>query len=413
LTASERQGTGGGVAAPAPTGHSRFGASKAERWLHCTASVAAEAPFPDTETEYAREGTALHAVAALCLESGQDAVEYVDREVEGFTIYEEQAEAVQVFLDTIRADKAARGGKLLVEQRFHLDWLHPEFFGTGDCLRLGSDNVLSVYDAKFGRGVAVEVVKPDGRKNPQLAYYGLGGIEKLKRVLQSLNLRIDRVELVVVQPRAPHRDGPVRRVTLDHSELMELSDDLVLAAAEADGPNAKFVAGDWCKFCKAAGACKALRDFALEAAQADFDDDGAVLIAPRAPGIMTDAEVAAALKAAPVIEGWLKSLEAHATGLAKAGAELPGFKLVPGITRRRWRDAERAASELSLVFGLDDSSIYAKKIVSPTQAEKLLDKGVRDALKPLIEKPEGALRLVPDTDAREGRPASAQTDFAD
>jgi hypothetical protein len=69
--------------------------------------------MPNDSSDYAKEGTALHAVSAHCLETNQDAVEWIDRpfkyEDHGepctIEIDEEQAEAVQVFLDVIRATK--------------------------------------------------------------------------------------------------------------------------------------------------------------------------------------------------------------------------------------------------------------------------------------------------------------------
>jgi Protein of unknown function (DUF2800) len=409
---AKAEGNGGGAAAPAPTGHSRFGASKSDRWLACTASVKAEAAFPNRETPEAKEGTALHAVSALCLTNGQDAIEYVDRVVDGIEIDDDHAAAVQVFIDTIRGDKEARGGKLLVETRFHLDFLHPEFFGTADCVRLGTDNILSVYDAKFGRGVIVEVLKGN-RPNPQLAYYGLGAIEQLKRLVKNLN--VEKVELVVVQPRAQHADGPVRRVMVTHSELLDLCQDLVEAATEAESEDAKFKAGNHCRFCLAAGSCKTLRDFAMESAQLDFDDEeGMTTKQPYPNPLMLEGdELARALAAVPTVKAWISALEVHALMCAKGGIPVPGYKLVERKTHRRWKNADEAAGELSLVFGLDDSSIFKQKIVTPAQAEKLLPKEDRPKLAPLIEKPEGAQTLVPANDARSEQAPSAQTDFDD
>lgn len=403
---------------PAPTGHSRFGASKAERWLACPGSVGAEAPLPDSTSEYAAEGTALHAVSAFCLENKQDAAEWIDRsfsyddhgEAKTIEIDEEQAEAVQVYLDAIRADQAKHGGRLLIEARFHLEWLHPEFFGTSDAPLLGDDAVLRVFDAKFGRGKVVEV-----NDNPQLAYYALGAIEALK------GETIKKIELVIVQPRAPHRDGPVRRSPLlDHSDLVELADRLVTAAAEADGPNPTFKAGDHCKFCKAAGACKTLREFSFDAAQLDFDDDKGVI-----PGFsgektvnplsMSEQQLAHALDAADVIEAWVKSVRYHAYTMMNGGRlEIPGWKIVTRKTNRKWLDETKAASELSLVFGLDESSIYKQKILSPAQIEKhLKTKDEKKALAELYAKPEGGTWIARVGDVREAKQPSAQTDFDD
>jgi len=405
-----------GVAdAPKPTGHSRFGASKAERWVNCTASVKAEEGREDTPSIYAQEGTAQHTVSAMCLESGQDAIEFVDRTVDGIEITEDHAEAIQLYLDTIRADKEERGGKLFVERRFHLEWLHPEFFGTSDCGRTGRDRVLCVYDAKFGRGV-VEVAYPDGnggfRPNKQLAYYALGMIETLPP-----GVKVDKIELVIIQPYASHRDGPVRRHVFEHSDLLDVSADLVAAAEEADGPNAKFVPGDHCTFCKAAGVCKALRNFVMDTAQLDFDDEKGIVKTygdkTVNPLDMTPAQVENAMDAADLIEAWVNAVRYHGVVLANGGTEFERWKLVQRKTHRRWKSPETVANDLSLVFGLDDSSIFKQKVVSPAQVEKLIPKEERHALADLYEKPVGANTLARVTDGRQEEKSTAQSDFDD
>jgi hypothetical protein len=370
--------------------------------------------MPNESSEYAREGTALHALSAHCLESGQDAIEWLDRpfrysdhgEVCSIEIDEEQSEAVQLYLDTVRADKEARGGKLLIETRFQLTWLDPEFFGTGDCSRLGNDNVLSVYDAKFGRGKIVDVLRANGKVNSQLAYYGIGAVETLRRIVEKFNVK--QIELVVVQPRR----GGVRRTTVSHAELLELSDELVEAKANALSESPTFKAGDWCKFCPAAATCSTLKNFAYEQAQLDFDEN-CVPTAKQEPKDMTPEQIATALDAADVIEAWIGAVRAHAELAANQGAEIPGFKLVDKRATRRWRDEANAASELCFVYGLDEGSIFTKKLMSPAQVEKFLAKPDRASLASLYDKASSGTKLARVSDERPARRAAVQADFDD
>lgn len=407
MTGAE-EGNGGAdiTGAPKPTGHSRFGASKAERWLNCTASVTAEEGREDIQTLPAKIGTACHSVAALCLESGQDAEEFIDRTVDGIEIDDDMAEDVQLYLDTIRADKAARGGKLVVERRFHLDWLHPEFFGTSDCGRLGQDGTLSVYDAKFG------YKEVDAKNNSQLAYYALGMIESLPKTL-----KIERIELVIIQPNRFREVERVQRDIVDHATLLDLAQRLVDAAEVALGPDPVFKPGDWCTYCRAAAVCPALRHFAMDAAQLDFDDETGIVKdygeKTLNPIEMTNAQIGHALDAADTIEAWLGAVRMHADILSNQGQEFDGWKRVQRVTRRKWRDETTAAGELSLVFGLDHSSIFKQKIVSPAQAEKLIAKEERNALSDLIFKPDGGTKLVREASSAEPVKATAQTDFDD
>jgi len=314
----------------------------------------------------------------------------------------------------VRADKEKRGGKLLIERKLLLDWLHPDMGGTGDCLRIGEDNVLCVYDAKYGRGVPVEVEK-NGRKNPQLSIYGIGAAEEFRRLVTK-HMNVDRIEIIVIQPRAPDKDGPVRRLTIEHSELIDLSQDLVEAAEAADSPNPTFKAGDWCKFCKAKGACTTLRRFVMDKAQLDFDDEEGMTghgELTTNPVGMTPEQVAHVMDAADVIEAWIRAVRWHAELSANAGTEIPGYKLVDKRATRKWVDDDKAAGELSLVFGLDETSIFKKKLLSPAQIEKLLPKAERGELASLYSKESSGKRLVKDGDPREERKPDVQADFDD
>lgn len=363
--------SGAAKAAPAPTGHSVFGASGAHRWTVCHGSIAAQCGLPDDKSPYAQEGTALHAVAALCLTNGQDAIEYAGRIVEEVEIDEEHCEAVQAYLDEVR--KGA--GELFIETRFHLKHLHSLFFGTADAVRIEGDTV-TVYDAKFGRGKIVEVMEyvpgSDGHTpNLQLAYYALGALSGIPD-----KSKIKRVTLVVVQPRAYHKHGPVRSGSFTVKEIMAVGPLLVAAARECEKPNASRIAGDHCTFCKAAGQCKTLRQLALDAAQLDFDDEVGMKkdYGERTanPVNMTDAELSRTLDAIDVIEDWIKACRAHAHVIAGTASGLAGWKLVAKQARRKWSDETAVVNELCFGFGLDEGSIYARKLLSPTQVEKLL-----------------------------------------
>jgi hypothetical protein len=404
--------------AKAPSGHSRFGASGADRWIECPGSVQAQEPFPNETSFAAAEGTAGHEVAAMCLEEGHDAETFVGRHIvvrdyhDKIEITEEIAEAVQVYLDTIRTDKEKHGGKLLIERNFHLNFLDDEFWGTGDCGSLGNDNIIRIYDLKLGKGKVVEVT--DGRgPNRQLCYYALGVISTLPKTLQGL---IEEVELCIVQPRRPHKDGPVRRVRVKPEQLLDYCQDLVDAANKARGANPPRKAGDHCTFCRAAGVCPALKAKALEAAQFDFDDDFGTGHNGAPPEEMTNEELAKLLDAADMIESWIGAVRARAETLANGGAHIPGYKLVAKRATRRWKgDDETVASSLLFDFGLDESSIFVHKLKSPAQIEKLLPKKSPDkaALAELYDKSSSGNKLAKVDDPREEAATTAQSDFDD
>jgi len=416
--------------AKAPAGHSRFGASSADRWIECPGSVKAQEGMPNETSIYAAEGTAGHEVAAMCLVDGHDAITFVGRSIavrdfaERVEITEELADAVQVFLDTIRDDKAKRGGKLLVERNFHLEFLDTEFWGTTDAGRLGTDDVLSIYDLKLGKGKVVEVVtyKSDGTSIPnrQLCYYALGFISTLPKTIQGL---IKEVELVIVQPRASHRDGPVRRVRVKPEQLLDYCQDLVDAAAAARSDNPPFKAGDHCGFCRAKGACPTFRAKAIEIAHSTFLDEDCNALPdggfapspghngpPPDPMNLTPEQLALLLDRADMLDTWIGGVRAHAEHLARSGHAIPGWKLVDKRAVRRWTAADDdTKAALLFDFGLDESSIVELKLRSPAQVEKLLPKGERASLERLYDKTSSGTKLARTSDPRSEVASGAQS----
>lgn len=372
--------------------------------------------MPNNSSVYAREGTAGHAVASMCLESGQDAIEYVGRTVEGVEIEEDVSEAVQVYLDTIRGDLAKFGGHLLIEQKFHLEHLHPDFWGTADAVLIGNDEVnptLRVYDLKLGAGKIVEVVNKDGSPNIQASYYALGAVQKLPK-----GVFVKNVELIIVQPRAWHKDGPVRRHTVTLAELNAVGAVLVDAANKCDGPNPVYVVGDHCGFCAGAPTCKALRDFAMTTAQLDFDDETGIVPTRLGdqtlnPYTMTDAQLSHCLDAADVIDAWVSVVRSHAKFLADGGHGVIGWKLVDRQARRKWLDETAAAAALSLEYGLDESAIFKQKLLSPAQVEKQLPKSERAAIAVLYDKASSGTVLVRADNPRTEAKAKVTADFDD
>jgi hypothetical protein len=99
--------------------------------------------MPNISSEYAREGTAAHELAEMCLRQGEPASDFLEQEIEGFEVTEDMAEAVQVYVDAVLAE--AKGNKLFIEQRFTLEALNPPvpMFGTADAVNKEMPTVRS------------------------------------------------------------------------------------------------------------------------------------------------------------------------------------------------------------------------------------------------------------------------------
>ena len=308
----------------------------------------------------------------------------------GAELDENAIEGVKFYVDFLWKEREEFGGSLLIERKFSLEVLRPGMFGTNDAiLVLAKDKVLRVYDLKGGRGVPVEV-----EHNLQLMYYGLGALLKYPED------KYDAVELVIVQPRAPHPDGPVRRWRVDVLDVATWSTELLDAAAATDDPHAPLNPGDWCRWCPAAGACPAIKDKASRDIALDFAPlDPAPLPDPK---LMTNAEIGELLPRIEIAEAWIRLVFAYAMAEAEAGRDIPGYKLVAKRGRRHWLsdDAEDVIEAVTRM-GVSRADCFApSELKSPAQMEKLIKKEFRADMGELVEMRSGGATLVPESDPR-------------
>lgn len=400
--------------------HSKLGASSMHRWSECPGSVRLSAGLESTSSFYAAEGSAAHERAAECLESGEDAAVYGGSmwQHDGHTgeVTDDMVEAIQVYLDTVRGDATdglRNAPYRLIEHKFHLEELHPQLFGTADCVQVWPGaKLMRVYDYKHGAGVAVDV-----DNNVQLKYYALGALLSYKKP-------IAEVELVIVQPRCPHEDGQVRRYRFKAVELLDFEADLMDAVRRTEAAVAEFPVldsaqaildwnhkwlklGNHCHWCPAAALCPEAKSRAQEAAKMEFSP-----VTPYDPK-----ELAATLAILPAIEGWAKTVREFAYGEAQHGRTPPGYKLVDKRPTRKWNvDDHTVERELSTI-GLAESDIYApRELQSPAQIEKVIGKAKKNAdklavVEAICEKVSSGTKLVPESEPGTPVKRSAQEDF--
>lgn len=373
--------------------HSKLGASQMHRWAECPGSVRLSVGIEGTTSEYAAEGTVAHEVAAEWLEGTLPTLGE-KRIVDGHEIEvtQEMLDAVGMYVHALDEDAEALAPiTVLVEHKFHLKDVHTDLYGTSDAVMLHpKQRLLRVYDYKHGAGVPVEV-----KDNPQLLYYALGALIETKAA-------VDEVEIVVVQPRCYHPDGPVRRQRIKTVDLLDFSADLLAAVHRTEDPNAPLVPGEHCRWCKAAAICPALKDKATTLAKLEFT-----------PVVNYDAqELSKTLEWLPIIEAWVESTRKFAYGEAQHGRCPPGFKLVEKVGRRAWVDEHTAEIELQKL-GMAESDLYGeRKLQSPAQIEKKLKKEWKSVIDLLAETKSSGSTLVPDSDKRQALKTDAASDFA-
>ena len=385
--------------------HSPFGASSAKRWLTCPGSIQAikKAPKPPPSV-FAAEGTAAHELAEVCLINKVDANHYLGETFNDFEVTEEMCEAVQVYLDYVLAAWGkGTESTLYIETKFHLvDW-HYLLFGTNDaCIIDKKNKTIHIIDYKHGQGVSVDV-----EDNEQLKYYALGALEELEG-------DFEHVVLTIVQPRAPHPDGPIRTWETTPEHLREFGKHLVYGIDTAQHTDALLSAGSHCKFCPALPTCPAVKQHTQEIAQIEFKDDPVVNL-PNASDL-EETQLAKILVSSDLIREWLASVETYAKLISERGQKIPGYKLVQKRAHRKFSDPDKVVRVLASML---DQEAYEEMFTDPTlrspaQVLKKL-KGLdedKSELEELIVVPDSGLVLVPEKDPR-GAVDQYQVDFID
>jgi len=339
--------------------HSKIGASGMHRWGSCPGQIRLAENLPTApSSDAADEGTLAHEVSELTNNNKP----IPDRIREHRLFSEEMIDHADEFNRIIHDDinggepGANIGAKLFVEEKFHLKEIDPDAFGTSDdVVWKPGEKLLYVYDYKYGIGIVVEV-----EYNWQVLYYGLGVLLKHK-------FPAEQVELVIHQPRAPHKDGITRRWRIPTIDILNFAMVLTEKIEATKKPNAPLKSGSWCRFCPAAAVCPEAAKKANEMAKTVFDNQVVEVIDFKKLSIY--------MKMFPAIKAWMKEVESWAKREADEGRIVPGQKLVPKRGRRQFKVNRDGLTFLETVCGFTQDEMFTtRELISFKKAEDLLKK---------------------------------------
>lgn len=372
--------------------HALLSASAANRWLNCTPSAKLEeAEGPRESSIYAEEGTLAHELGELYIR--HDVLKTIDDQafsdrfdeiMNNQLFSEEMLDVVPTYVDYCteqfyEAQSNDSQALMEIEQKLDLTEFVPESFGTADCVIIGG-NLIEIIDYKHGKGVPVYA-----EWNKQLMLYGLGALRKYDMLFD-----IEEVRITIVQPRINN----ISSWQISAEDLITWAkNDLVPAAKLAFSGEGELKAGDWCKFCAVKNKCRALYQKNMELAQYDFKN----------PALLSDEEIADILEKIPAFVEWANSIQTYAQDEAiNHGKIWPGFKLVEGVSRRKWLDDDAVAEAIfTKIPEASEDQIYDMKLKTITQIEKIFGKKVvAEQLSDVIVKPQGKPTLVPISDKR-------------
>lgn len=382
--------------------HALLSASSARKWLYCTPSARLEDTLPDTESEYAKEGTLAHSICELKLsklftDKNMTERTYKSRlkKLQGEELYQPEMEVfTDEYVDYISQIAFGFSGTpfIAVEKKLDYSPWAPEGFGTGDCIIIyGKD--LHIVDFKYGKG---KPVSAEG--NPQMGLYGLGAYHEY-----GLLFAIENVHFHIVQPRVPNNNS--WSTTL--KELLDWGEWVKTRAEMAFHGEGEFRPADYCNadsvnycregFCKAYGRCRATADKNMALYQEAWNKE---TDEKKLPPLITWEEVGKLLKKARFLKSWVENLEKISLERIVSGGELPGWKIIEGRSNREVREADTAFAEL-VQAGYEEAILYHKKPIPLGELEKVVSKEDREAiLAKYIVKPQGAPKLVPEDDKR-------------
>lgn len=386
--------------------HARLSPSDAKRWSSCLASIAFQEAnahrVRDDSSSFADFGTECHEEAAKVLLK-QKTLDEVD---------EQYREVVVPYVEHCLAS-IPEGASYDVEVQVEL-YYQPEQKGTCDFAWISNDLVV-IKDLKAGAGVLVK-----SEANVQLSIYAYSFIKMFTGIYEFHPGTV--VSIHAFQPR--HREGAEQvpwEITLadlakfcesveysamrareganrvrakigspgrdiSPEEILEAAPGLVFSPEEGDGGS--------CRFCRCKSFCSKRLEANTEgmdlpglpaedllAAMPDLDEEEKKLpvgerISLRASKLGIDplpdsylVEVYARMKG---LKSWLSDIEDFLEGRLLDGHDIPGICLSMGREgNREWANEEAADTFLAgQKVSADDR--YTRKLVSPTQAEKLL-----------------------------------------
>lgn len=375
--------------------HAKLSPSSASQWKYCPASIVMKQEYPDDSGAAAREGTAMHTLSEVLLNS------YIKAGVYDGNIDSAEKYSGEYVLDEGRGEiqsKRVKGAilitsemckmvdgyvsyvlpilhsaeKFTVEKRINLT----RVLGTGDLPTFGTadleavikhgDNeyTLIILDLKTGR------IKVQVNDNDQLTLYALGSLERLGKIYN-----ITRVRLAIYQPYA----GGASECDIGMESMGYAKKSFYNAAQKAlDAlrrgkkgltPDDFKTSVTACKWCRHNEKCAAALGQKMEIASVDLADK------PKTTGTDISMEdLAAQYNDIPRMEAQIAQIKKAMYKALLDGKKVPGYKIVNGNPgQRKWTSPDRIEQILKEAK-LPRLLIYSHKLVSPTEAEKRLAK---------------------------------------
>ena len=402
--------------------HALLSPSASKKWINCAAALACEFGIPNTSGQAAVNGTAMHTLSEkvlLRLLKGDEATpqtykgSYVLNEGKGrirafadkppagaVLVTDDFVSQVTKYVDYCRPIIAA-AEEVQIEYRVNLTRvLHQgavvngeplQTFGTADLVaitqRTDGSYMLIVGDLKTGRHKVL------AKSNYQMMLYALGLLAVYRRLYD-----ITAVRLVIFQPYAGGADE--WDTTPENLQSWgEMAADAAVRAIDAFQRGKKGLktsdfnpGAEQCAWCRFSEKCSAKRKVAT--ASIDF-----AVVSQETPLEMSLTHLKMEWDKLPLIRQHIADVEKAMYTALMRGEKVEGLKLVEGRPgNRSWSD-EAAVKAFAKEHVIEDL-LHKSVLLSPTEAEKVMDGTGWELLAPLVVRKPGQPSIAAADDKR-------------
>lgn len=364
-----------------PGQHAFLAPSAAGRWGVCALSASLEAAYPETEeSPESLEGTAAHWVVECVLRGHTIPVGF--QTPNSVAVTQEMLEGASLVAKTIEATIGPHWREMIViERRVQIPRIHPQHcWGTPDYRAWAQPPdgrlILFLFDYKFGHGI-VDVIE-----NDQLVAYQSGLLDEMPGLDDQRTI----VSMTIIQPRAYHRDGPVRTWRVLASDLRSQVNRLRNQAESALLPSPPATPDpEACKNCRGRVHCEANQRAGYSAAEKG-QQSTPINMSPHALGL----ELRALKRAQALLNARVTGLEEEAVSIIKRGKLVPFWMMESTPGKLKWNKPVPEVIALGQIYGVDVQA--EPDVITPTQAKaKGLPESLVDAY---ASRPTGAAKLV-------------------
>lgn len=310
--------------------------------------------FPDapdeSDSEVTEDGTACHWLAAETYNGARHDEGTLSPNNRVLT--DEMFDAVDMYLGEVAT---WLGVVPVCEKKIPIDIILQGMMGTPDMWAYDpTTKTLYIADLKFGFRF-VEVWE-----NWQLICYAAGLL-----VLLGLDWATTKIVFTIVQPRARHREGPIRHWRTTGGEIWPFVMALQVAAQRAT----EYVPNPGCYDCPGRHICVAYQNAGYRAVEIAYAGGNTHELSPAALG----KELALLKDAERKIAGRVSGLEVAAEDLIRKGKVVPGWTLAATYARESWREGADVALRTLAEKYFDGATVTKPpKLITPKQARAVL-----------------------------------------